>query len=176
MYMTPSQSRNINWIGILIWIVLYWVLIPTNIIKKYPLVLIGYIYTIIILYINIVLVGDFKDNKVGSDFGGDVVSLMTFINDKAVHVSTATFAIALVSREVFKIQFYKELLIFMIYTLIFGVGVILPIYFISNQKDNSIIYNSNEIIARLRNISLSYSVGFMVSTFIIALNRIYELY
>lgn len=174
--MTPTQSRNINWIGILIWVILYWILIPFNIIKRFPIILIGYVYTIFILLVNILLVGNYDDTKQGSDFSTNTVDLMSYINEKAVHVSTATFAIALVSREVFKLDFYKELLIFMIYTLIFGVGIILPIYFISNQKNNEIIYKNNEIIARIRNISLSYSVGFMISTFIMALNRIYKLY
>jgi hypothetical protein len=174
--MTPDQSRNINWLGIFIWMILFWVLIPFNVIKRYPIVLIGYFYTIFILLMNIFLVGNYDDKKQGSDFATNTVDLMSYINEKAIHVSTATFAIALVSREVFKINFYKELLIFMIYTLIFGVGIILPIYFISNQKNNDVIYKNNEIIARIRNISLSYSVGFMISTFIMALNRIYKLY
>ena len=180
--MDPKNSKIINIVGILIWVVLYWILIPNKIIEKYPLVLIGFFYTIFILLINTFFIGSYyKKNgsnlNTGSDFKEhNFLDVVKLINEKAVHVSTATFAMALVSREIFKINFYKELVIFMIYTLIFGVGVIIPIYFLSNQKNNSVIFRYNEIIARIRNVSLSYSVGFMISSFMIAINRIYTLY
>lgn len=175
--MKPESSKKINIVGILIWVVLFWILIPNQIIKKYPLVLVGFFYTIFILLLNTLFIGNYTYKKTGSDFKKhNFMDIMKLINEKAVHVSTATFAMALVSREIFKISFYKELVIFMIYTLIFGVGVIIPIYFLSNQKNSSIIFRYNEIIARIRNVSLSYSVGFMVSSFMIALNKIYTLY
>lgn len=175
--MEPKYSKKINIVGIILWLMLYWILIPNQIISKYPLVLIGFFYTIFILLLNTLFIGDYTNKKTGSDFKEhDFMSIMKLINEKAVHVSTATFAMALVSREIFKIKFYKELVIFMIYTLIFGVGVIIPIYFFSNQKNDSVIFRYNEIIARIRNVSLSYSVGFMISSFMIAINKIYTLY
>ena len=78
------------------------------------------------------------------------------------------------SKEVFKKDFHKEIIIFMIYALIFGVGIIIPIYFVSNFKNKEKANDINILLARLRNISLSYSVGFMICAFLIALQRIYN--
>ena len=69
---------------------------------------------------------------------------------------------------------FQNLLIFMIYTLIFGVGIIVPIYFISN-KTKVDLSAYNEKINRIRNVSLSYSIGFMMAGFMIAINRIYKI-
>ena len=62
----------------------------------------------------------------------------------------------------------------MIYTLIFGVGLIVPIYFISNQTKFD-LSKYNEKINRIRNVALSYSIGFMMAGFMVAINRIYKL-
>ena len=164
----------INIIGIIIWIPLFFILIPTRIITKYPLTLIGYIYTIFILYINYKLKGNVTNENSKSDFNEDVLKIVNLINTKAVQVSTAIFALALATKDMFRINFYKDLLIFMIFTLIFGVGIIVPIYFISNQNKYD-LSKYNENINRIRNVSLSYSIGFMMSGFMIAINRIYKL-
>ena len=90
-----------------------------------------------------------------------------------MQISTAVFAIAVSTKSFFKSIFYKELLLFILYTLIFGVGLIIPIYFISNFKDSSKVLESNMLLMRMRNVSLSYSVGFMVCWFMLTLNRLY---
>lgn len=167
------MRSTINTIGIIIWIPLFFVLIPTRIIKKYPLTLIGYIYTILILHINNKLIGSVNETHNKSDFDQDTISIVNMVNTKAVQVSTAIFALALATKDMFRINFYKDLLIFMIYTLIFGVGIIVPIYFISNQTKYD-LSRYNEIITRIRNVSLSYSIGFMMAGFMIAINRIYK--
>ena len=164
----------INVIGIIIWIPLFFILIPSRIIIKYPLTLIGYLYTIFILYVNYKLTGRGTTKNLQSDFSEDTLKIVNMVNTKAVQVSTAIFALALATKDMFRINFYKDLLIFMIYTLIFGVGIIVPIYFISNQSKYD-LSNYNEKINRLRNVSLSYSIGFMMSGFMIAINRIHKL-
>jgi len=165
---------EINSIGIVIWIPLFFILIPFRIIKKYPLTLIGYIYTIIILYLNHRLIGNVGEEHNQSDFDEDTISIVNMVNSKAVQVSTAIFALALATKDMFRINFYKDLLIFMIYTLIFGVGIIVPIYFISNQTKVD-LSRYNEKINRIRNVALSYSIGFMMAGFMVAINRIYTL-
>lgn len=164
----------INVIGIIIWIPLFFILIPSRIIIKYPLTLIGYLYTIFILYANYKLKGKETNKDLQSDFSEDTLKIVNMVNTKAVQVSTAIFALALATKDMFRINFYKDLLIFMIYTLIFGVGIIVPIYFISNQSKYD-LSKYNENINRIRNVSLSYSIGFMMSGFMIAINRIYKL-
>lgn len=167
------MKHDINIIGIAIWVPLFFILIPFRIIYKYPLTIIGYLYTIGILYINYKLTGKTRQNS-SSDFNEDTLKIVNMVNTKAVQVSTAIFALALATKDMFRINFYKDLLIFMIYTLIFGVGIIVPIYFISNQnKINLSAYN--EKINRIRNVSLSYSIGFMMAGFMIAINRIYKI-
>ena len=164
----------INLIGILIWIPLFFILIPLRIIIKYPLTLIGYLYTVFILYANYKLTGKPTNQELQSDFSEDTLKIVNMVNTKAVQVSTAIFALALATKDMFRINFYKDLLIFMIYTLIFGVGIIVPIYFISNQTKYD-LSRYNEIINRVRNVSLSYSIGFMMAGFMIAINRIYKI-
>lgn len=167
---------QINTIGIAIWIPLFFILIPFRIIKKYPLTLVGFMYTIIILYLNNKLIGSANINEQHnkSDFDEDTITIVNMVNTKAVQVSTAIFALALATKDMFRINFYKDLLIFMIYTLIFGVGLIIPIYFITNQTKYD-LSKYNEIINRLRNVALSYSIGFMMAGFMVAINRIYKL-
>ena len=165
---------EINTIGIAIWIPLFFILIPFRIIKKYPLTLIGFIYTIIILHLNNKLIGNVSGKNNKSDFDEDTISIVNMVNTKAVQVSTAIFALAIATKDIFRVTFYKDLLIFMIYTLIFGVGIIVPIYFISNQTKFD-LSRYNEIINRIRNVALSYSIGFMMSGFMVAINRMYNL-
>ena len=168
------MKRDINIIGIAIWVPLFFILIPLRIIYKYPLTIIGYLYTIGILYINYKLTGKKSSEKLDSDFNDDTLKIVNMVNTKAVQVSTAIFALALATKDMFRINFYKDLLIFMIYTLIFGVGIIVPIYFISN-KTKVDLSAYNEKINRIRNVSLSYSIGFMMAGFMIAINRIYKI-
>ena len=165
---------QINTIGIAIWIPLFFILIPFRIIKKYPLTLVGFIYTIIILHLNNKLIGNVSSKNSKADFDEDTISIVNMVNTKAVQVSTAIFALAIATKDIFRITFYKDLLIFMIYTLIFGVGLIVPIYFISNQTKFD-LSKYNEMINRLRNVALSYSIGFMMAGFMVAINRIYKL-
>ena len=168
------MKRDINIIGIAIWVPLFFILIPFRIIYKYPLTIIGYLYTIGILYINYKLTGKESSQGSNSDFNQDTLKIVNMVNTKAVQVSTAIFALALATKDMFRINFYKDLLIFMIYTLIFGVGIIVPIYFMSNQtKVDLSLYN--EKVNRIRNVSLSYSIGFMMAGFMIAINRIYKI-
>ena len=167
------NNNYLNYIGIAIWIVLYPLLVPTRYYTEQPLILIGFFYTILILVLNIFFNGGYtKDNK-KSDFNkNSALSILDLINTKAVQVSTAIFALAIATKEVF--PFYKDVLILLIYTLLFGVGVIIPIYFITNQKKQKTIDIHNEFLARIRNISLSYSVGFMVSGFIFVICKLYK--
>lgn len=172
--MGPNLARKINIIAIILWIVLFFNLVPIKLITTYPLILVGFSYTILILVINIKLIGNYG-NQSSSDFkNNNSLELVQFINNKAVQVSTTTFALALASKEIFKLNFYKDLLLFMIYTLIFGVGLIMPIYFISNHKTGVKVSKYNEFLSRLRSVSLSYSVGFMICSFMLVLNRIYS--
>ena len=61
----------------------------------------------------------------------------------------------------------------MIYTMIFGVGVNIPIFFVTNQKNDAIKNKYNKILAIIHNISLSYSVGFMICAFMMVISRVY---
>ena len=172
--MNYQQAKQINYYGIMIWIILFITIIPFSIITKHPIILLAFIYVISILYINILFIG--KDNIPIKDEPDFNYQTAFKINDKALAVSTATFAVALAIKEVFKLKFYKELLIFMVYTLIFGAGAIIPVYFISNHKKEDVVYLKNEWLTRIRNISLTYSVGFMMCTFLVILNKIFQMY
>ena len=168
------NNNYLNYIGIAVWLVLYPLLVPRRYIKDHPLILIGFAYTILILVLNILLNGGYTGDNKKSDFNkNSALSILDLINTKAVQVSTAIFALAIATKDVF--PFYKDVLILMIYTLLFGVGVIIPIYFITNQKKQKTIDIHNEFLARIRNISLSYSVGFMVSGFIFVISKLYKL-
>lgn len=168
------NPKTINIIGIILWTLLFFFLVPFKIIKKYPLIIFGYFYTCFIIITNYILIGTNSKNKT-SDFTNNTMDIVSVLDSKAVEVSTATFAIALATKEIFKIKVYKHLLLFMIYTLIFGVGIMSPIYFISNVTNDKLnIYN--EVLLRIRNISLSYSIGFMFSTYMLIITRIYEIY
>lgn len=171
MYLLDNNLINIC--GIIIWIVLYPLLVPTKYIKEHPTILIGFFYTILILVINILLNGRYTGENKKSDFSKkSTLKILDLINTKAVQVSTAIFALAIATKEIF--PFYKDVLILLIYTLLFGVGVIIPIYFITNQKKQNTINKHNELLARVRNVSLSYSVGFMVSGFVFVISNLYK--
>lgn len=173
MNMNPELYRRMNYIGLAIWLVLFWVLIPFNIIKKFPLVIVGYIYTVMIIIANIKLIGNYENIDMGNDLRETSTSMMKYINDKAVQVSAATFTVALIAKDIFKITFYKDLIYFMIFTMVFGVGINIPIFLVMNQKNELIKNKYNKIIAIVHNISLSYSVGFMICTFMILINKVY---
>ena len=169
------NPKTINIIGIIVWTILFFFLVPFKIIKKYPLIILGYFYTCIIIFTNYILIGNNNSENKTSDFTNNTMDIVTIINSKAIEVSTATFAIALATKSIFKINVYKHLLLFMIYTLIFGVGIMSPIYFISNVSPEK-LKKYNEILLRIRNISLSYAIGFMFVTYMLIITRIYEIY
>ena len=167
------NNNYLNYVGIGIWIVLYPLLVPNKFIKEHPFILVGFFYTIFILALNILLNGGYTKKNKKSDFNkNSAIKILDLINTKAVQVSTAIFALAIATKNVF--PFYKDVLILLIYTLLFGVGVIIPIYFITNQKKQKTVNIHNEFLARIRNISLSYSVGFMISGFIFVISKLYE--
>lgn len=167
------NNNYLNYFGIGLWIILYPILVPTRYYTEHPLILIGFLYTITILGLNILFNGGYTKNNKKSDFNrNSALKILDLINTKAVQVSTAIFALAIATKEVF--PFYKDVLILLIYTLLFGVGVIIPIYFITNQKRQKTIDIHNEFLARIRNISLSYSVGFMVSGFIFVISKLHK--
>jgi hypothetical protein len=163
----------INIVGVIVWIILFYNFVPISLIKKYPLILVGFVYVIFIILTNYLLIGDENENTV-SDYDDNIINLVTLINRKAIEVSTATFAIALATKDFFKIKIYKYILLFMIYTLIFGVGIIAPVYIISNVSKYKLIQLNTTLIT-IRNVSLSYSIGFMISTYMLIISRIFEI-
>ena len=163
----------INIVGVIVWIILFYNFVPISLIKKYPLILVGFVYVIFIILTNYLLIGDENENTV-SDYDDNIINLVTLINRKAVEVSTATFAIALATKDFFKVKIYKYILLFMIYTLIFGVGIIAPVYIISNVSKYKLIQLNTTLIT-IRNVSLSYSIGFMISTYMLIISRIFEI-
>jgi len=169
------NPKTINIIGIIVWTILFFFLVPFKIIKKYPLIILGYFYTCFIIITNYILIGNNNSENKTSDFTNNTMDIVNILNSKAIEVSTATFAIALATKEIFKIKVYKHLLLFMIYTLIFGVGIMSPIYFISNVSVQK-LKKYNENLLRIRNISLSYSIGFMFTTYMLIITRIYQIY
>ena len=84
---------------------------------------------------NYKLVGDYNNiqNNEEPDFK-NVVDINSLMNNKAIQVATAIFALSLAIKDIFKKLVTQYLLLFIVYTLLFGVGVIIPLYFISNQK------------------------------------------
>lgn len=167
------NNSLINIVGVIVWIILFYNFVPISLIKKYPLILVGFVYVIFIILTNYLLIGDENENTV-SDYDDNIINLVTLINRKAIEVSTATFAIALATKDFFKIKIYKYILLFMIYTLIFGVGIIAPVYIISNVSKYKLIQLNTTLIT-IRNVSLSYSIGFMISTYMLIISRIFEI-
>jgi hypothetical protein len=170
--MITPKLLNIG--GLIVWTILFFSLVSIKLLKEYPLIILGYIYTSIIIITNYLFIGSDKSEDSATDFH-DTKYIIEIINSKAIEVSTATFAIAFATKDMFKTTIYRHLLSFMMYTLIFGVGIISPIYFISDvSKDKLTKYN--EILLRLRNVSLSYAIGFMMCTYMLIINRLYDLY
>ena len=168
------NPKILNIIGILLWTLIFFSLVPLKLIKKYPIIIIGYLYTSLIIFTNYILIGtNITENK-ASDFHNNTLDIVNILNSKAIEVSTATFAIALATKQIFNITIYRHILLLMIYTLIFGVGIMSPIYFISNVAPKK-LKKYNEYILRMKNISLSYAIGFMFTTYMLIINRIYEL-
>ncbi len=175
--MKPEIGKKINLYGIFIWCVLFWVLVPLKVVKQNPFMILGFLYTIFILFVNYRFIGK-DDIKYEDEVDFNVrhtYDTINLINNKAVQVSTAIFALAIACRDIFKEDLKRELLIYIIYTLVFGVGIIVPIYFISNFVDKEKVYTMNIYLARIRNVSLSYSVGFMVCAFVIVLQRLFKI-
>ena len=157
------NNNYLNYLGIIVWVGLYPVLVPHKFIKEHPFILIGFFYTIFILGLNILLNGGYTKKNKKSDFNkNSALKILDLINTKAVQVSTAIFALAIATKNL------------LIYTLMFGVGIIIPIYFVTNQRKQKTVNIHNEFLARIRNISLSYSVGFMISGFIFVISKLYE--
>ena len=170
--MNTPKLLNIG--GIILWNILFFSLVPIKLIKTYPLIILGYIYTNIIIVTNYLFIGKNKSKDSATDFD-NTMYIVEILNSKAIEVSTATFAIAFATKDMFNKNIYRFLLLFMLYALIFGVGIISPIYFISDvSKDKLDKYN--ETLLRLRNISLSYAIGFMICTYMLIINRLYELF
>ena len=160
-------NKNINIIGIFIWIILYVLLVPFKLIKKYPLILLGFFYVIFILTANQLLIGKHKTRSEEEiEF---TYTNIKEVNSRAIQVASVAFAIAISIKGLFPKALLKEIILFLMLTLLFGAAIIIPIYFISNQKDNEEIYIRNQFLARLRNISLAYSLGFLVATITIVL-------
>ena len=175
--MKPEVGRKINLYGIFIWCVFFWVLVPFKIVKNNPFIILGFLYTILILFINYRFIGkDVIKYEDEVDFNNrHTYDTINLINNKAVQVSTAIFALSIACKDIFKEDLSRELLIYIIYTLVFGVGIVVPIYFISNFKKKEKVYNLNIYLARIRNVSLSYSVGFMICAFVIVLQRLFKI-
>lgn len=169
--MDPKTNKLINIYGIIIWIIMFPIITPIHTLFKYPLTILGFLYPIIILLINNYLIGNELTSK-EEDYSE---STRIAHKNKAVQISSATFAIAVASKEIFEKKVYRDILIYISYTLLFGVGILIPSYFISNRKDKSEIDYFNELLTRLRNVSLSYSIGFMTIIFFIIISRIYTL-
>ncbi len=173
--MNPKIPKDINLYGLLIWLVLFWILIPFRLVKQYPIILVGYVYTIVILIINYLFIGNDDISVQEEEDFKDKPFVSKLLNDKATEISTAIFALAVATNTLFKNLFYKDLLLLITYTLIFGVGFILPIYFISNIKDANKVKEMNIILMRIRNVSLSYCVGFLVCGLMITIHRLFQL-
>ena len=93
---------------------------------------------------------DSKNNS--SDLDNNIIDIVKIINDKEIHIATCIFALSIATKKISKIKVYKELLLFMIYTLIFWCMYILPIYLVSNQTKNN-LYKYNKLLTRIRTIS-----------------------
>ena len=58
--MNKREGIIINAIGIILWIILFFTIVPNKLIVNNKIILIGFVYTIFILYVNIKLIGDKK--------------------------------------------------------------------------------------------------------------------
>ena len=167
-------SKTINMLGLIIWVILYFTVIPVSFIKKYPLILIGFFYSFIIQLTNYLLIGNESvDQKDEIDFRNEnILKYNEMMNDKVIQISTTIFALSIAAETIFKKGILKEQYIFIVFSLIFGVGMIAPIYFISNYKKSE-QENFNFRILRIKNVFLNYSLGFMMSSFMLTLFHIF---
>ena len=166
--------KSLNIIGLVLWTLIFFLIVPLKLLKKYPLIIIGYLYTCFILIANYKLIGVENSGNIDSDFQYNTMDIVSILNNKTIEVSTATFAIALATKQIFNIKVYKYILLFMIYTLIFGVGFMSPMYFISNVSPET-LKKYNKYILRMKNISLSYAIGFMFCTYMLIISRIFKI-
>ena len=96
--MNIKESKIINIIGIILWIFIFFMIVPTNIIIDNPIILLGFVYTILILYLNIYFVGDKTSNN-ASNLDTDSITLVNLLNNKAIEISSAVFAIAMATQR-----------------------------------------------------------------------------
>ena len=164
------DPKIINNISILLWVIIYFSLVPMHIIKRYPMIILGLIYPIFILLINNFLTGKTDDDTQDkTEFSSSNLGLL---NEKSMYISSALFAIAVSIQNIFSKEFGKKILIYITCALFFGPGIILPIYFISDTSDKNKIYHYNKFFLRLRNVALTYSIGFMICVFTLILNKL----
>ena len=69
--MDASNLKIINLIGIILWIILFFSLVPFKVISNYPLILIAFFYVIFIILINYLLTGKEKKDSV-SDYDNNI--------------------------------------------------------------------------------------------------------
>ena len=166
-------AKKINLVGLILWVFIYFSLIPYNLLKKYPLALIGFFYSFILLLTNYLLIGDRINTSEEADFNrANNLQYSNLLNDKALQIATIIFAISISSEKIFKKKILKDKYIFVILTLILGVGIILPIYFVSNFSTNT-EDNIKYAILRIKNVFLNYAIGFMMSNFMISAQVFY---
>lgn len=163
-----ENAKKINLIGLILWVFIYFSLIPYNILKKYPLALIGFFYSFILLLTNYLLIGDVINTSGEADFTRtNNLQYSNLLNDKSLQIATIIFAITTASEKILKKDILKDKYIFVILTLILGIGIILPVYFVSNFSSNT-EDNIKFAILRIKNIFLNYAIGFMMSNFMIS--------
>lgn len=153
-----KKHKLINIFGVILWIVLFALFVPIKLIKKIPYLLLSLVYVIVILLANTSLIGNHINNH-EIEFSYDNINQL---NGRSYQIASVTFALALASSSLFSNKQYKDILKFMVLTLVFGPCLILPIYFMSNRKNNDEIEKINILITRIRNVFLSYSVGFLM--------------
>jgi len=161
-------SKKINLFGLILWVIIYFSLVPYSLLKKYPLALVGFFYSFVLLLINYLLIGKTLKTVKEDDFTNEnILEYGTLLNDKVLHIATIIFAITIASEKIFKKEILKDQYIFIILSLIFGVGIILPIFLVSNFSINK-EDNINFAILRIKNVFLNYALGFMMSSFMIS--------
>ena len=164
------NPKTLNNVGIVLWAIIYFLLVPKHIIKHYPLIILGLIYPIFILTMNNFLTGNTDDDTQDkTEFSSGNLNLL---NEKSMYISSALFAIAVAIQNIFSKEFGKKILVYITCALFFGPGIILPIYFISDTNDKDKIYQYNKFFMRIRNIALTFSIGFMICVFTLILNKL----
>ena len=169
--MKAQIVKNIYISGMLLWIIIVFTVIKINFIKETPIILLGLIYPIIILSVNIYFVGDTDTNSKNEiDFTAQTPN--TLFN-KSIAIATSIFALGILMRKgILTNREFKQILFLMTLAILFG-ATIIPVYFTSNQKDKNIIYRNSQLIRMFRNIALSYSVGLICASFLLLVYRAY---